>query len=832
MGALGAVRGGSTLARIVAGIPGRWLRSLRVELDSTLARCSVSTVAGRDHRQTRKGSAWGWCVLALIMGCPAPPASNDTRKEETTGAAKAVAAPQPPLPGIQSPSAALATTLGAKVATMGADYEPRTSHRTAEGGPKYTNRLIFETSPYLLQHAHNPVNWYSWGEEAFARAIEEDKPVLMSVGYSTCHWCHVMERESFEDEEIAAYLNEHFVAIKVDREERPDVDDVYMSAVQSMTGRGGWPMTVIMTPDKLPFFAGTYVPARDGDRGSRRGFLTILKQMKAAWSSQSEDVLQESQRVSMAIARANTGAPSPEIPGTDVIVRSGRSVVSRLDREWGGFGRAPKFPRPANLRFLLRYGRRAGDEEAIRATHLTLQRMSEGGVHDHIGGGFHRYSVDKEWLVPHFEKMLYDNAQLVVVLLETAQATGDESLREVAADTLDYLEKEMSSPAGGFFSATDADSLNPLTKEEEEGWFFTWTERELDTVLGVDLSKVFRTRYETSRRGNFERRNILHTRRSDDVIAKELGLTTTALRDKLKEGRAILYTHRASRPAPLRDDKVIAAWNGLALSAFAKAGFVLNRPDYVARAKTVATFLLNEMRRPDGRLFRTYRDGTPANFAVLEDYAFVIQGLLDLSEADGDPRWILEALSLQEVLERHYMDPKGGYYASADDGEVLLVRPKPDYDGAEPSGNSVAALNLLRLHELTGEDRFRVAADAVFKAQSTALLRRSAAVPALLSSLDFRTDRAFEVFVVGEEEARAALEEVVRETFLPNRVLVRWRESDEARIAKVIPAVEGKRTREGKPTAYVCERGICQAPTSDPSKLRTQLAEIKAYDGR
>jgi len=777
-----------------------------------------------------------FCLGALLGGCQKMAPTGALRQKEgaTDGAEVAKVRPQPPLPGIDTPSDSLAETLRAKLATMGADYEPRTTHTLADGGPKYTNRLILESSPYLLQHAHNPVNWYPWGEEAFARALAEDKPVLMSVGYSTCHWCHVMERESFEDEEIAAYLNENFVTIKVDREERPDVDDVYMTAVQTMTGRGGWPMTIIMTPDKLPFFAGTYFPARDGDRGSRRGFLTILKEMKAAWSSQSEEVLQESQRVSLAIAQANSGAPSPEIPGDDVIVRSGRSVVSRLDREWGGFGRAPKFPRPANLAFLLRYARRAGDKEAVRAVQLTLHRMIEGGVHDHVGGGFHRYSVDREWLVPHFEKMLYDNAQLVTVFLEASQIAGDDSLREVAAETLDYLNAEMSAPEGGFFSATDADSLNPRTKEEEEGWFFTWTEQELDAVLGAELSRVIRTRYETTRRGNFEHRNILHTRRSEEDVAETLGLEVRQLRANVAQARAKLYAHRASRPAPLLDDKVIAAWNGLALSAFAKGGFVLNRADYVTRAQGLANFLLSKMRGPDGRLFRTYRAGVPAHHAVLEDYAFVIQGLLDLHEADGDPRWVSEALSLQEVLERHYMDPKGGYYASADDGEALLVRPKPDYDGAEPSGNSIAALNLLRLHELTSDDRYRVGADAVLKAQASSMRRRGAGVPALLSALDFRRDRAYEVFLVweqGAEEGRGALEDVLRETFVPNRVLVRWRVADEARVAKVIPAVEGKRARGGKPTAYVCERGVCQAPTSDPEQLRAQLQEIKTYGG-
>ncbi|MGB1700039.1 MAG: thioredoxin domain-containing protein, partial [Nannocystaceae bacterium] len=397
--------------------------------------------------------------------------------------------------------------------------------------------------------------------------------------------------------------------------------------------------------------------------------------------------------------------------------------------------------------------------------------MLEGGVHDHVGGGFHRYSVDQRWLVPHFEKMLYDNAQLTVVLLETAQLTGDGKMREAAAETLDYLQKEMSAPAGGFFSATDADSLNPYTKEEEEGWFFTWTEPELDEVLGPALSRVIRTRYQTSRRGNFEHRNILHAGRSEESVAEELGMSVAALRASVEEGRALLYARRLSRPPPLRDDKVIAAWNGLTLSAFAKAGFILRRTDYIIRARELANFLLSKMRGPDGRLFRTYRDGVPAHHAVLEDYAFVIQGLLDLYEADGDPRWITEALSLQEVLERHYVDPKGGYFASADDGEVLLVRPKPDYDGAEPSGNSITALNLLRLHELTTDDRFRVAADAVFKAQALTLRRRSAAVPALLSALDYRTDRAFEIFLVGDDHSQgsfSALEDVLRETFVPN----------------------------------------------------------------
>ena len=774
-------------------------------------------------------------ALAGLGGCggdqnPAPTRSVDRAPEDAPS--PAASSPQPSLPGFGPGDATLMAQLDAARVARGPDYVPRTHHLLTDGAPRYTNRLILESSPYLLQHAHNPVNWYPWGDEAFARARREDKPVLMSIGYSTCHWCHVMERESFEDEEIAAYINANFVAIKVDREARPDVDDVYMAAVQRMTGRGGWPMTIIMTPDRLPYFAGTYFPARTGDRGSRRGFFTILQEMKAAWDTQDQAVLMASQEVSLAIAMANAPAPGAGMPDARAIQQAAKRSLAGLDRRWGGFGRAPKFPRPANLGLLLQFGRRAGSTDAVKAVQLTLTRMIEGGVHDHVGGGFHRYSVDATWLVPHFEKMLYDNAQLVVALLETGQATGDARLQATAAETLDYLDREMRAPSGGFFSATDADSRDPDTGEEEEGWFFTWTHAELDAALSPATSRAMKAMYETRPRGNFEGRNILHTRRSAAEVAASLGMTEVALERSLVEARRRLYEVRAERPPPLRDDKIIAAWNGLALSAFSRGSLVLNDSRYLARARALATFVLDHMRDDRGRLRRIYHEGRARHHAVLEDYAFVIQGLLDLAEADSDLRWVREALTLQALQERHYADAGADYFASADDGEQLLVRPKSDYDGAEPSGNSIAARNLLRLHALTGDDAYRRRADEVFRTQGLTMRRRGMAVPAMLSALDFRLDRAREVFIISPEtpdDGAAALEQVLRETYVPNRVVVRLKASQVEAARSVLPPVEGKIARGGRTTAYVCELGVCEAPTSDPSEFRAQLAAVTPY---
>ncbi len=435
--------------------------------------------------------------------------------EQPAQGAVALAEPDPALPGLGKGDPALTKKLHAALLKKGPGYEPRTRHKNADGSPKYTNRLILETSPYLLQHAHNPVNWYPWGDEAFARARREGKPVLLSVGYSTCHWCHVMERESFENEEIARFINEHFVPIKVDREERPDVDDVYMSAVQMLTGGGGWPMTLALTPDREPFFGGTYFPARDGDRGSRKGFFTILRELADEYQKSRADVVARAAKLSRRVRAAAEPEPAGGVPGPEVIASAVRQLSRAYDPVWGGFGRAPKFPRPVTLELLLRYHRRSGDADALKMVIHTLDRMAAGGLYDHVGGGFHRYSTDERWLVPHFEKMLYDNAQLVAVYLDAYQVSGRDDFARVARQTLDYVAREMTAPSGGFYSATDADSRTPAG-HEEEGWFFTWTPAELEAALGADLARVARVDFGVTDAGNFEGRSILQRDKPDD----------------------------------------------------------------------------------------------------------------------------------------------------------------------------------------------------------------------------------------------------------------------------------------------------------------------------
>ncbi len=785
----------------------------------------------RGSVQPRK---WELVTLALAL------ASGPGCKEKSDPVARATAQapdaapPDPALPGLGAGNTDLEAELAAALAAKGADYEARTDHKHADGAPKYTNRLIRQTSPYLLQHAHNPVNWHPWGDEAFDRAGREGKPVLLSIGYSTCHWCHVMERESFEDEEIAAYINQNYVPVKVDREERPDVDAVYMSAVQMLTGRGGWPMTLILTPDRQPFFGGTYFPARDGDRGARKGFLTVLRELRERYDEDPVTVVEEAAELSEKLRRSAQGGPPGSVPGADVIAQGVRGLVRSHDATWGGFGRAPKFPRPANLELLFRYARRTGDAASLEVAERTLQKMIEGGIHDHVGGGFHRYATDARWLTPHFEKMLYDNAQLVCALLEAHQITDDTRYSEVARSTLDYLDREMGHAEGGFFSATDADSRNPDGGHDEEGWFFTWTVGELEQALGVEAARRLGAYYGVTKRGNFEGRNVLHTWRPIEDVAAEFGISTEELRAELEKSRALLYAARQGRPPPLRDDKMLTSWNGLAISAFARAGFVLDEPAYVQRAARAADFVLARLRDADGGLLRSYREGIPSHRGYLDDYAFFIQALLDLHDATSDPRWLDAALALQDRLDAGFWDEaRGGYFMSAADGEALLTRQKPDYDGAEPSGNSVAALNLLRLGQLRESEEFRAAADRIFAAMSSRLRQSPGAVPKLLTALDRRLDRPLEIFVIApeDESVPSTLIDAVRGAFVPNRILVITSEADLGKHTRMIPALAGKRALAGRATAFVCEQGICQQPTSDPKVLAKQLERITAYEG-
>ncbi len=776
-----------------------------------------------------------------VPGCVPPPAGKgqtDSTENKHRGSEvdeSMTKEQEPPLPGIDG-FAALRVELEKVLQSKGEDYQARTEHKDEQGAPEFTNRLIRESSPYLLQHAHNPVNWHPWGDEAFAKAKRLGRPVLLSIGYSTCHWCHVMERESFEDKEIAAYINRHYVAIKVDREQRPDVDDIYMTAVQIMTGRGGWPMTLVLTPDRDPFFAGTYFPARDGDRGARRGFFSILKQMAASYADDSTAVLARAAAVSRKIASSSARGIRGKLPSVGPVAEAAKEVSEMYDERWGGFGHAPKFPRASNLELLLRYARRSKDLRILSEVAGTVEKMIEGGIHDHVGGGFHRYSTDRQWLVPHFEKMLYDNAQIVVVMAELWQCTQSALFRDVALETLGYLDREMSDSGGGFYSATDADSPVPGKKHQEEGWYFTWTPDEIDNLLGADERDAVRAYYAVSQSGNFEGRNIFHTPRSTKKVAAELGIDPKVLIRRVDAGRSVLYQARMKRPAPLRDDKLLASWNGLALSAFARGGFVFGDEKILARAQKLANFILVEMRDSEGRLLRSLKDGQNSGRGYLDDYAFTIQGLLDLYEADGNPRWLRESLALQKWQDkRHLDDDVGGYFTTADDGENLLVRPKPDYDGAEPSGNSVAALNLLRLGEFTGATEYRGRAEKLLGAFSGRIGRSPQSVPKMLSALDFAHDRPFQIYLIYPTKSHqtsapdADMVEVLRRTYVPNRIVVLAGEDSVAAHMTLVPGIEGKIAMGGKTTAYVCESNICQKPTSDPSVFRKQLDRVHSY---
>ncbi|MBI4515996.1 MAG: DUF721 domain-containing protein [Deltaproteobacteria bacterium] len=733
-----------------------------------------------------------------------------------------------PLPGATEPPQPLLHQLAEQWQSRTFGYTPRTRHRNLDGTPKYTNRLFLTSSPYLLQHAHNPVNWYPWGDEAFETAKQLGRPVLLSVGYSTCHWCHVMEEESFEDEEIARFLNEHYVAIKVDREERPDVDGIYMSAVQTLTGSGGWPMTVWLTPERKPFYAGTYFPARDGDRGARVGFLTLLQQIDRSYREH-PDVVSESASALVEHIRRSLAATASDggLPNADVLHAAARQYASRFDPENGGVRGAPKFPSSLPIRFLLRYSRHAGNQQALAMATQTLAQMAAGGIYDQIGGGFHRYSTDARWLVPHFEKMLYDNALLAVAYLEAFQATGREDFAGVTHQILRYVERDMTAPDGAFYSATDADSLAPNGRREE-GWFFTWTPAEIDAALRSEQASAVKTYYAVTARGNFEQRNILHTPRSLAAVATELKLPEQKVRVLVGESREPLYQVRNRRPAPLRDEKILAAWNGLMISAFARAALGLGDRRYAERAARAADFVLTRMRK-DGRLLRSFTDGHARHNGYLEDYAFVIAGLLDLYEATGDARWLDEAVVLDRVLEQHFEDTRvGGFFMTSNDHEALLAREKPSYDGAEPSGNSVQVLNLLRLHELTTNDHYRRRAERALSAFGDTLARAPTALSEMLLAVDYQLDTPKEIVVVVPSTRGQADPFLVplRTTFLPNRSLTIVASDDVATLAKRVPLVEGKIARGGKATAYVCERRVCALPTTDPAVFAKQIAKV------
>ena len=764
---------------------------------------------------TRPASAF--LTLWLLSGCVSQPAAQVVWTFETPPGATAFEAPL---------RAALATAWAARPA----DYVPRTRHLRADGSPRYINRLFLQSSPYLRQHAHNPLNWHPWGDEAFELARVLGRPVLLSIGYSTCHWCHVMEEESFDDEEIAQYLNENYVVIKVDREVRPDLDAIYMSAVQLfLQGGGGWPMTVWLTPDGEPFSGATYLPARDGDRGAAVGFLTIAQRLKEAYDEQPDQIAAVSAEVVARIRDLLAPGDGREgLPTAQALHATAAYYRAGFDETHGGLDGQRKFPSSLSIRMLLRHHRRTGDVESLAMATRTLEAMAAGGIHDQVGGGFHRYATDPAWLVPHFEQMLYDNALLVPAYLEAYQVTGREDFAKVARDILRYVARDMTAPEGAFYSATDADSQGP-DGEREEGLFFTWTPDEIAAVLDAEQARAVVAYFGVTDAGNFEGRTILHTPRSWRDVAAELGLSDASLRRTVGAAREQLYAARATRRAPLRDDKILTAWNGLMISALAQAALVLDEPVYAARAARAADYLLRTLRRGD-RLLRAALGGAARQTAYLADYAFLIAGLLDLYEADGDLRWLEEASALDAVLERDYEDTSGGgFFRTAADQVSLLTREKPTYDAAEPSGNSVAVHNLLRLHELTTDDRYRVRAERAFEAFGAMLAERPSAVSEMLLAVDYQLDTPKEIVLVvpaGRDDAAPFLAEL-RARFLPNRILTIVAEGEELeRHARVVPLLAGKTARDGRATAYVCENRICDLPTTDPAVFATQIATV------
>jgi len=679
------------------------------------------------------------------------------------------------------------------------------------------NRLANETSPYLLQHKDNPVDWYPWGEEALSRAREEDRPILLSVGYSACHWCHVMERESFEDEGTARMMNEHFVNIKVDREERLDIDSIYMSAVQALTRSGGWPMTVFMTPDGAPFYGGTYFPPVPS-RGLP-SFQQLLLTLADAYENRREEVLKSADSVRDYL-QASTGAamPKAETSGTNLLDTVASDLLAHHDARFGGFGGAPKFPQPMNLEVLLRHHRRTGDRGSLAAVETTLRRMADGGIYDHLGGGFARYSVDEFWLVPHFEKMLYDNALLARLYLEAHQATGDPFYRRVAEETLDYVLRDMTSPEGGFYSAEDADS------EGVEGKFYVWTPTELEGVLDPDDTRLALRYWDVTEGGNFEGKNILNVPRPLEVVADEFGLAPEELWDRIVGIREKLLAFRGERVRPGRDEKVLAAWNGLMLSAFALAARVTGREDYREAARRNASFLLENM-KTDGRLHRSHKDGRARFNGYLEDYAMVADGLVALYEATFETRWLAEADNLCDAMNELFWDEeRRAFYDTAADHEELVTRPRDVYDNATPSGNSVAVEVMLRLALLLDRNDYRERAEEVLDEMGGGMEKIPSAFGRLLSALDFATSRTREIAIIGDPEApdTKALLDTIYARHLPNKV-VAGRRDDDAESAGLIPLLAQRPARDDKATAYVCEGYACQAPTTDPEELARQL---------
>ena len=684
-----------------------------------------------------------------------------------------------------------------------------------------SNRLADESSPYLLQHRDNPVDWYPWGAEALERSKTEQKPIFLSIGYSACHWCHVMEHESFENEAIAAALSEKFVCIKVDREERPDLDQIYMNAVQMMTGRGGWPMSMFLTPDLQPFFAGTYWPPTAG-RGMP-GFDSVIASVSDAWENRREQAIGQAGQITEHLRNMAGGESGGS--GGELSVALIHGAMAPLERQFdftfGGFGGSPKFPHPMLLRVLLRAWRRQPNDAVLGMVRLNLDKMAGGGIYDHLGGGFARYSVDERWLVPHFEKMLYDNALLAEAYVEGYLATGDAHYAQVARETFDYVLRDMTDPAGGFYSTEDADS------EGVEGKFYVWKPGEIAAVLGEEAAKTFCYVYDVTDEGNFEGDNILNLPKTIEQCAQLLGRDAAALKAELGEGRAKLLEMRGGRVRPGRDDKVLVSWNGLMIHSLATASGALEEPRYLEAATAAAEFVCQNMCREDGRLLHTWRDGTARLDAYLDDYAALTNALVSLYEAGFDERWIDEAVRLADImLERFYDSEGGGFFYTADDHEKLIARNKDAQDNAAPSGSSLAATALVRLGKLTGRQEYVDAARSTLEASAFLMSQHAMAAGQMLIALDLLLGPTAEIVICGGEQADDVLAGL-RRRFIPNKVVACGRDGSSGhRTAALDELLSGKTSVDEQPAVYVCEDHTCQEPAVGEEQIAAMWEKL------
>lgn len=680
--------------------------------------------------------------------------------------------------------------------------------------PLHTNRLIHATSPYLLQHAHNPVDWYEWGAEAFARARAEDKPVLLSVGYAACHWCHVMAHESFEHEAIAKLMNDLFINIKVDREERPDIDSIYMNAVQMMTGHGGWPMTVFLTPEGVPFYGGTYYPPED--RRGMPGFPRVLISIAEAYKEQRDQIASNAQTIIEQLNKLNEFTATDELT-SDILNKAASGIMRTFDPENGGFGRAPKFPPAMVLSFLLRQSQRRHDDDLQSAVEMTLIKMANGGMYDQLGGGFHRYSVDEKWLIPHFEKMLYDNALLSRIYLDAWLVTGRVFYQQIATEILDYVAREMLDANGGFYSSQDADS------EGEEGKFFVWRPEEVVALLGEEDAQLFNRYFDVTPHGNFEHAmSALHVDTELTAVAKIMNVTPERLAAAITRGKQILFEVREQRIKPARDEKILTAWNGLMLRSFAEAARVLKRDDYLQIAIRNAEFLTTQLKR-DGRLLRTHKDGQSKLNAYQEDYANLIDGLLSLYEATFDERWFIAARELADTMINQFWDEtEGGFFFTSNDHEQLISRAKESYDNATPAGNSVAAYALQRLALFTNDAGYRDYAERTLKLLANQISRFPNAFGHLLCALDLYLSDAPEIAIIGDQNAADtnALIDVVFSRYIPNKVVACAAPNESSAIS----LLAARPQVDCKATAYVCHNYVCEAPVTEVDRLRDTLS--------